>query len=371
MAATVVKGSGTSYTGVTGTITSHTNEDFSRMFAEAVFDETAVLKALGARAWNGKGDVGNSAKSSGRGIVFGNGFQFSGKMAVTAPAATRLTKGGTVQAAERDDWTGWAYDWERLMVTLGIPEEDIQDNSGGSRLASLLNDELQLGKMGMANSINQVFLGNASAPTGLTTIGLNYLVSVTQTGSIGGISRTNAYWKNWQKALVDVGGGGDIDKPLALKRALEGAILGTSGYASVSGPDLLIATEGAYLTTARMSERLDGIADTNKVEKKFYDIGIPHMLVHGRPMVYDKDVTVPWGGTASKDCIYGINTKVTGLSFKSQEYFRVEKWMPPNARSTQRTYRSNVFCRCMPYCKDRRANFVIYNMTANSEGTSD
>jgi len=368
--ATVVKG-GTAYTGVSGTVTTHTNEDFSRMFAEMVFNSTPVLKAMGVRAWNGTDNFGNVQKTSGKGVVFGDGFQFSGKLAVSAPSATVLSKGGTVQAAERDDWEGWAYDWVRLMVTLGIPEEDIQDNTGSARLASLLADEFRLGNMGMIEAVSQVFLGGTSAPTGATAIGLPYLVSKTD-NAIGGItaSATRTWWRPWDKDLTDVGGGGDYDKPIALKRALEGAIVGTTGFASASGPDLLISNAGAYLTLARLSERLEGLISTTQVEKKFYDAGIPHMMVNGRPMVFDNAAVTTNGGTAG-DFIYGIDTGVTGISFKRQEYFRVEKWMPPNARSSQRTYRSNIFTRMTPYVKDRRANFIIHGMTANTEATAD
>ena len=366
--ATVVKGATTPvYSGVSATITSHTDEAFSRAFAELVFNQTAVLKALGVKAFNGKPH--SVTKTTGKGIRFDDGFQFSGKLAVTAPSAQLLLKGGTVNAGTRDDWNGWAYDWLRLVIALSIPEVDVQDNQGKAKLASLLADEFRLGMMGMANDLNLLFLGNASAVD--TTIGLPRLVSVTQTGSIGALSRTNSYWKNWVKSVGSPGGGGAADKPLVLKRALEGAIVGTSGYASVEGPDLLISSEGAYLTLSRMSESLEGYVDTKVKVQQFQDVGIPHMTVDGRPMIYDKAATLPWGGTASQDFIYGIDTTVTGLVFKRQEYMRTEPWVPPNARSLQRNYRSNIFCRVTPYVRDRRANFCLHNITANAEATSD
>ncbi len=366
--ATVIKGS-TSYTGHSKTISAHTDEAYSAAWAEFVFKRTVVLQALAIRAWNGMGGrYGNMTKTSGKGVRFDDGLQFSGRMAVSAPSSTLLTKGGVVNANPRDDYEGWAYDWFRLVLPMAIPEIDVQDNQGKAKLASLLADEMKLGNMGQADDVNKTFLNNSGAPK--TNVGLSRLVSVTQTGSIGATSRTNAWWKNWFKPLTFVGAGGDEDKPILLKRALAGAVVGTSGFASVGGPDLLISNEGGYLTLARMSENLSGYVSTTKVEQAFQDLAIPHMLVDCKPIIYDPAATVPWGATASTDFIYGINTEVTGLAFKRQEYFRAEPWKAPNTRSLQRNYRANVFCRFTPYCTDRRANFVIYNMPANAEATS-
>jgi hypothetical protein len=364
--ATVVKG-GTAYAGVTETVSSHTGEAFSKAFAELVFNETAVLKALSVKAWNGMPH--SVTKTTGKALRFDDGIQFSGKFAKSAPSVVLLNKGGVVNAGERNDWDGWAYDWQRLLIALSIPEEYIQDNQGNpEKLADLLVDENRLGAMGMADGVNKLFLGHADSVA--PTLGLPYMLSVTQTGSIGGVSRTNSYWQNWHKDGGSPGGGGTWDKPLALSRKLKGAIVGTSGYASVDGVDLLISNEGGYLTFGRMSEYLDGLVTPDVKVKMFFDVGLPHMTVDGRPFIYDKAATLPWGGSTG-DFIYGMDTNSSGLAFKRQEYFRTEPWLPPNARSTTRNYRSNIFNRVVPFIKDRRSGFVIHGITANTESTSD
>lgn len=367
MTATVVKGSGTAYTGVTGTVTSHTDEHYFREFAEAVFDQTAVLKALSSKAWAKKDNYGNKNAKTKNGVMFYDGFQFSGRLATTAPSATKVAKGGTLDRHERDDWTGWAYDDIRLAIPLAIEDMDIEDNSGMAKLASLTSDELKLASAGMADDINKLFLGTSTAVD--TTIGLPYMTSVTQTGSIGGIARTNSYWKNWHKEVTDAGGGGDYDKPLNLYRAILAAFVGTSGYASVNGPDLCVSNIGAFLTLARMSESLFGLVD-KKGSEALHALGVNNYLVNGAPLIHDTAATKPWGGTDG-DFIYGINTNCTGLAFKRNSYMKIKPWVAPDGASDDFYHKSVIVTRVTPYCKDRRANFAIHGLTANTEATSD
>jgi hypothetical protein len=356
---------------VTATVTASTGEAYSAAFAELVFNSTNLLKVFGIRGsneMNGSQALGGNVMGTKNAIRFDNGFQFSGRVATTAPAASLLVKGGTVNAQSSDPFIGWAYDWQRIVVPMTMAEEDVQDNSGEQKLANLLSDEFKLGGGTMAKSVNDFFLGPAASLD--ATVGLPYMVSVTQTGSIGGISRTNSYWQNWHRDVGDPGGGGEDDKPLALKRALDGGFVGTSGYSSVSGPDLLVSNEGAYLTLGRMAESLRGYVETTKVEEALFSVGVPHMMVNGKPMIFDKAATLPWGGTAG-DFIYGLSTEVIGFAFKSQEYMRVEEWVPPNARSLTRNYRSNLFTRLVPFIRDRRNCFVLHGITANTDATSD
>ena len=368
--ATVIKG-GTAYAGVSGEISAHTDEAFSNLFAEVVFDASSALRALGVKAYNGRPEQGNVTKTTGKGLTFNKGgLQFSGKIAKTAPSAQLLAKGGNLQATERDDWVGWAYDWVRLAVALGIPEEDVQDNQGNAQLANLLSDQMKIGKMGMMDGLNKLFLGEATAVS--TTIGLPYLISVTQgAGTIGGIAKNSGYWANWVKSVGSPGGGGDSDKPLNLKRAIVAAQVATSNYASANGPDLYISNVGAYLTIARLGESLEGLLVSNKVYQQFADVGIPHMLLNGQPIIHDKAATLPWGGTASTDFIYGVDTTGCGLNFKAAEYLKMEPWEAPRQHDTQRTFRANIFSRVTPYIRDRRSCFVLHGITANTEATSD
>lgn len=357
------------------TLLTHTAENFMPKFREAVFSSSSLLKALGVSAFGkaamiGNDRFGNVTTSSGKGVMFSDGYQFSGPIMTSGPTLVNIDRLATISPQFLDPGNGWAYSWVRGILPLGIPEEVVLDNQGSAKLMDILETNMKLAQSAAVRDITYEFFGSASAPTGCAT-GLKDLVSVTQTATVGQIAATNSFWQNAYKPCTDVGGGGELNRPLSLLAKLQLLSLTLKSRSSASNDRLWIATQGAYQYVLR-GTYADGAPSGNGAVfgiKDFVDAGIEHVANNGSPMIYDSNVTVPTGATASTEAIYNIDLQSTGICFKKNEYFKVEPWTFPTPHHTQRYVRSNILIRRTPYVMNRRDNGVLYNIPANPDAS--
>ena len=368
------------YTGTAGAIKTtklltSTAEDYMPAFREVVFTKTPFIKALALKAFGPgalrEGKFGNVDKTSGSGIKLTDpSFQFASNLYTSAPTGSHVGRMGTINPQYIDDANGMQYAYKRLVWSIYIPEEFVKDNTGKARLLDEMGNQMKKAQMAAVRDLNYILLGNSSAPAS-SPYGLPYMISVTQDTSVGNIDPTSlTYWQNKYTACTSVGGGGDLDRPLALLRKMEKAVLDVDQYTGSTETKALVGTLGAYMYYLRAAYA-DTVAlgtNANLGNKDFYDAGITHAIFRGLPFIYDPAVTTPYGASATTtECIYICDFSELGLAVRKDEYFMVEGWQAPITKDKQRFYQANIWLRYTPYVLNRRIQSLVYNMPNNTD----
>lgn len=342
----------------------------------ACFNKTPAMQAFGLEAFgvDSVRDINKfgAAKSSGRLIRYDSGkYAVAGQVFATGPTSSHVGRFGnfTPQLVEGGD--EWKYSWHRLIQVEFIPDVDVQDNSAGT--IDIKAHKVEGMKQAYVRDFNYCILGNASAPDAGTwgpsrvTNDLTNLISVTQTATCGAIAKTNTYWQNGYKAIADIGGGGELDRPLMLRRAMLDGLNDQQNYAEAANDYLLLATQGFFQIYDRIA-----YADSLTVGQRGafgsvqrYDAaGIQHYGFSANPIVWDPAVTVPIGATAGTEACIGINIPHFWISIRSEENFKFSGWENPTEHDVQKSIIASIKTRYTPMVDAMRPHVVFYNIPA-------
>jgi hypothetical protein len=354
-----------------------TTEQYLPALRHAAFTSTPFLRYMNFKAF-GKaatlGDLtryGNIRKTSGKGIRFNDGgYQFSGAVSFTTATGSNVGRMAQITPQFMSPGKTWAYSWVRYVLPIGIPEEAVMDNKNGGRLISLLTSHLEIAQKSAIRDMNYMMLGHSSAPSSSPN-GLNYLVSVTQAANdIGGIEPdVDTGWANQYSACTSVGGGGELDRPLALLRKMQAFNVYMGSFEEATDDVVWACTTGAYQYYLRAAYA-DGVANSGlrAGQQDLYDAGIDAVAFNGKPVIYDGAIQVPYGATASTEAMYRLALSDLGASIKSDQYFAVEGWKAPEPKDGQRFYQANIWLRWTPFVGgSRRIQGVLYNIPANPD----
>jgi len=377
------------YVGVVSTSDVLTHDTYQQLTSEvarskdvqwAAFKKSPFMSAIGLEAFGVEAmtdlDRFITAKPSGRIIRYDKGkFGISGQIFASAPTAFHVGRMGTFNPELVEGGDEWAYAWHRLVEAEFIPDVDVQDNSAGTIDIKLQKESGM--KQKYVESINYCLLGNSSAPdTG--TMGpdsvysdLPNLISVTQTRTVGGISKSgNTYWNNGYKAVTSVGGGGELDRPLLLRRSMNNALNDQLQYAEAGKDYLVITTQGAHEYYDRLMYA-DSLKSGNSAAfgslAKYDAAGIQHFAFDGCPMVWDPAVTVPYGATASTEAFYFVHIPSYFISLRKEENFLFTGWEQPREHDNQRTLVAQIRTRYTPGVTAMRPHTVVYNLPASPD----
>jgi len=357
------------------TLLTHTAELYLPKFREVIHTSTNFLKSLTVAAFGKAAAIGNASfggatATSGKGIRLEKvGYQISFPLMTTGPNSYQVSRLDNINPQHNDPGKAGAYSWVRFVVPVFIPEEFMMDNVGSARLMNRFDTEMKLAQLTAIRDVTYIALGHSSAPSG-SPDGLSKLVSVTQ-GTVAGINASSySWWQNQYDSTTATtpGGGGELDRPLQLLRSMERMLLKIRKQSGSTNEQVLLGTTGAwqYYSRARYADReANGMPN---MKSPTYDAAdIDHLVFNGRPFIYDSYVTVPNGGTASKEVIYFLDYNSLGISFKADQYFHVEGWEKPRAHDKQRYYQMNIWYRMVPYVFNRRVQGVIENIQANPD----
>ncbi len=375
----VVSGSGVMSRGTYQLLTS--TDLISKSIQWATFNKNPFMKAVGLEAFGVAGvtdiDAFGRAMPSGRIIDYDEGiYARKGQIFATAGTSFHVGRLGNFNPELVEGGDEYAYAWHRLVNVQYIPDVDVQDNGKGH--IKIKAQKLEGMKQAYVRDINYAFLGNSSAPDyaggvyGPTTLrsDLPNLISVTQTRTVGGIVTTNSFWQNGIKAIASIGGGGEMDRPITLRRSLKDVKNDQMTFAEATDDYLLLASQGAYqyydrLMYADMVQ--SGRGGAFGTVAKYDAAGIEHFAFGASPMVWDPAVTVPFGATASTESIYGIHIPSYFISLRTEEAFKVSDWEEPREHDLQKTLVCSIKTRYTPGVSARRPHFVAYNMPANPD----
>ena len=317
-------------------------------------------------------DTFRNAKPTGRMIRFDSGvYQVGGTIFDTSATAFHTGRMDRFNPALVEDGDEWAYAWHQMNVVEFIPEMDVEDNVKGFIKRTTLREQAM--KNQMVTDFNYNILGNSSGadygtkgPNSVYS-DLPNLISVTQTRTVGAIAATNSFWQNQYKAATSIGGGGELDRPLVLRRSLMDVFNDTLQLAESTGPQdyLLLGTQGAHQYYDRLM-----YADANRAGGDFgrsgrYDAaGVQTFAFNGAPLIWDPAVTVPYGATAATECIYGIHMPSFAVGIRSEKNFHFTGWEKSREHDDYKTYIARCTVRYTPMVTARRPHFVLYNMPA-------
>lgn len=356
----------------------------------ACFGATPFLQAIGVEAF-GVPSMDNpdafgmalaesmQGDQNGRLVRFDEGHTaVEGTVFATTGTTNHVGRLGSFTPSLVEGGDAWIYSWHRLIGSRFIPDVDVQDN-GPDRYVDIKALRAEELKQSVVRDFSYCVLGSSSAPdTGVlgpsaVLSDLPNLISVTQGATaVGGILKNASaggisFWTNGVKAITDIGGGGEMDRPLILRRSMQKGLNDRMKYAEASPFYLLLATQGAWQYYDRLFYADAVMAGNSAVfglKQKYDAAGIDHMCFRKFPMVWDPNVTVPLGATGSTESIYGIHLPTFAISLRKEEAFKQTDWEEPREHDQQRTLVLQNRTRYTPMVTGRRGHVVFYNMPA-------
>jgi len=376
----------TSYVGVVSGLTDRSTYQkltstvlISKAVQWACFNKNPFMQMLGLEGFGVDAmknlDAFGAARPTGRIIRYDTGHTaLSGSVFATAGTNYHVGRFGEHNPELVEGGDEWAYAWHEMWQTQFIPVVDTEDNTNG--LIDIKAQKMAGMKQKFVEGVNYCLLGHASAPDygsyGPNALysDLPNLISVTQTRTVGAIATTNSYWQNGYKAIATIGGGGENDRPIVMRRSMEDALNDQAKYAEGTDDYALLATQGFWQYYGRLMIA-DSLSGGNKgafgTVAKYDAAGIKHYAFSGHPMVWDPAVTVPYGATASTECCYCIHIPAFFVSIRTEANFKVEDWEGPRTHDRQKTLVAAIRLRYTPGVSGRRTHVVFYNLPANPD----
>ena len=364
--------------------------NFERLVSTGVIENTVqwgiwkfspFMEAIAFNAFGG--DAIKDFKSFGQRSMTGSVLEKNGGMYVegqifeTANTLQHVGRMASFNPEYTEGGDNWAYAHVRLTGGAFIPDMDLQDNKGVGRIIDLQALKMDQMVKTIARDFNYIILGNSSAPSGGiadVNADLGSWLAVTD-ATVGGIAQSataadgsTTYWAPQRKAIASIGGGGDLDRPITLRRSMMKVYNDASALAEGSNQYLFVCTQGAWQDWDRLfyadAQERDGALG----KKGSYDAaGIEHKVFRSQPMVWDPAAPTPTGATASTEAIYGIHIPSYGISFHNEEPMTFDGWEPPRAHDQYRTHNLQFRLRYTPIIRAMRPHLVAYNIPANAD----
>ncbi len=376
----VVSSSDALHKGTYQTLTSKT-ERISKGVQWAVFQKTPFLKAVGVEAFgvDAMTDITKfgQATTSGRIIRIDSGkYALTGEVFSTTGNSFHTGRMGAFNPELIEGGNQWAYSWHKINNVQYIPVLDVQDNTDG--FIDIKAQKLEGMKQQYVQDFNFLILGDTTNGPDQGAFGpaavnsdLANLISVTQTATVGGISKSgNTFWNNGRKEISTIGGGGEFDRPLILRRGLLDLKMDQMVFAEATDDYLLLATQGAWQLYDRLMYA-DSIQGRNGGVfggvAKYDAAGIRHFTFDGSPMVWDPATVLPVGATASTNAIYGIHIPSFFISLRAEENFKVSDWEMPREHDQFKSLVASIQTRYTPGVTQMRPHFVAYDLPASND----
>jgi len=357
-------------------------ELISKSVQWACFTKSPFLSVIGVEAFGVEAmrdlQVFGNARPNGRIIEYvGGKYAASGQVFATTPTSHHVGRLGNFTPELVEGGDEWAYSWHRLVQSEFIPDVDVQDNSRG--LIDIKAQKMSGMKQKIVQDLNYCLLGHSSGPD-YSSLGpsavfsdLPNLISVDQTRTVCGIAASaGSYWQNQYGAITSIGGGGEMNRPLTLRRKLKKIHNDALKLAESGRTDdyFIVTSQGGWQYYDRLAYA-DSIQAGQKgavgTVAKYDAAGIPNFAFNGAGMIWDGSWTVPYADsavTAGTEGFYGIHIPSYKLSIRSEENFVVDGWEAPRAHDMKRTLVAQIRLRYTPAVIARRPHFVAYNVPA-------
>lgn len=213
---------------------------------------------------------------------------------------------GIIDTTPQEGITAARYNWKQTAASISISGREERQNSGSSRIIELLQAKTMQAEMSIKEALDIQFWGLGTDST-TDTLGLQTIVS--NTGTVGGISRsTNTWWQAQVTASAGSFAGGGLD---AMRSMFNLASRGNDKI------DLIIGDRTdfeRYEKTLQPQERFQ--------DSKMADGGFQSLMFKGAPFTFD--LYAPAGN------IYFLNSKYLYLSMHKDANFSTTDFVKPS-----------------------------------------
>lgn len=121
----------------------------------------------------------------------------------------------TLDTTPQEGLTSAKYPWKQVAGSVSISRKEERQNSGESRIISLLDSKVKQAEISMRDSVNGMFFGDGTGNFAKDIFGLQLLVEDgTAWGTLAGIDRSdalNAWWRNQYAGPVGSFAAGGLD----------------------------------------------------------------------------------------------------------------------------------------------------------------
>jgi len=312
-----------------------------------------------------------NAKPTGRMVRLDSGvYQISGSIFDNSATSTHVGRLSRRNPELIEGGDMWAYAWHLMIAQAYAPEIDVEDNTKGP--IDILQHKMLVIQSQLMQDFNYAILGHASGPNNGTMgpsavySNLPNLISVTQSRTVGNIAATNSFWQNGLEEITSAGGGGDLDRPLVLRRKLLKRSNTQMTYGESTGPNdyMILTTQGGHQYYDRLmyADSITGGKGDFGMSNRYDAAGVQAHAFNGAPMIWDPSVTVPFGATASTESYYGIHIPSFFVGIRAEHNFKWRGWEASRQHDEYPTTVGGVSVRYTPGVSARRPHWVAYNL---------
>lgn len=225
-----------------------------------------------------------------------------------------LGKGDVISADKAEIITKSKWDWKYGAVNLVRYWQDDQQNAGASKVADMVQDDLENAKLALTEKLeNALVAGNGTGSAGLEPDGLLNIVSKTpNTGVVGGLdSATQPWWRNRTKLATGIASVTLLEDTANLMNTCS---RGGGGDKELGFPDLILTSQKVYEAYQQELIRMYMLPPTTDT--------IPF------PNVRYKTATIMWSPSADvvEDQARVINSKFLRFVSDPTFQFKMTEW---------------------------------------------
>ena len=246
--------------------------------------------------------------------TFGNVETLDGGTSIVQPLLyAELGNQGSYSGAdtfltdEDEGITAAEYNWKQYYAAIKLKNIDVAKNQGAPAVLRIVENEVMRAEMSIAESLDEIFLGDGTGNSSKDFNGLKNLVGQ-NTSSVGGIDPAGAGNSWWQSDIAtSVGAISDFTEV-------------RQRYLAVSEgndfPTNIFTTESLYAT-------LDSFFEANQrfMDPTMANQGFETIMFHGAPISFDRNVDSGY--------IYFLNMKYITLYKLGDVWFKMSDWLEP------------------------------------------
>jgi len=255
-----------------------------------------------------------------------------------------------IDTTPQDGITTAFYEWKEIAATISISRKEERQNSGESRIISLLESKIKQAEMTMREEVNeQLVRGTVSGATfvpgnsakDMYPLGYflrkNNTTDPTTGGNVGNIAASNSWWRHHtavgDSASADTGN--DFALSISTYAGLKVAAHRLYNYCSRGSggsPDLGLCDQVTFETYENALDQ-----QVRYTNQKMADMGFESIKLKGATLLWDEVVPDVDSGTAAitKGTMFLINSKFYKLVIDSETNFATTPFVEPENQTAK------------------------------------
>lgn len=261
-----------------------------------------------------------------------------------------IGKGGTVALNPFDGRTLSKWQWKDIAGSIVRYRNDAFKNRGKEQMADLVDEDIMVAEMSMADEMTRQLFLDGSGNGGLDFDGLgNIIATDPTTGTVGGLDRASfAWWRNNAKDMsslpFDVNGRDEMSK--MLNNCNDGA----------NKVDIIQTSKTVWEFYEQEVADIQAVHPGEGKRNKIADLGFDVLWFRQVPLVYDKNSDDIWTNR-----MYFINTDTVRIIRSDIQWLEMTPWEPVQKQPKDRV--AYIISTGNLVCNNCRRNGVMFGIT--------